>query len=81
METWRWQSTIKAKNGTEPARVSQTAVLPLPSPPPEWLGYQLAGEGAPCCGLGTVGTKLLEGGAPDPTLPAAIYQKLKITQE
>lgn len=44
-------------------------------------GHQLAEEDAPCCGHAAAGPRLLEGGAPDPTLPAAIYQKLKITQE
>lgn len=44
-------------------------------------GTRLAGEGAPCCRHAALGTQLLRGGAPDPTFPAAIYQKLKITQE
>lgn len=45
------------------------------------LGVPIGRGGSPSNGHGAVGTQLLEGGAPDPTLPAAIYQKLKITQE
>lgn len=59
---------------------------PPPHTPTEELGgkqlrVKLAGESAPCCRRAAAGTQLLRGGAPDPTLPAAIYQKLKITQE
>lgn len=61
--------------------MSQPPLPPFPSTLPRQLVAPVGREGAPCGGHTTAGTQLLEGGAPDPTLPAAIYQKLKITLE
>ena len=58
---------------------------PAPSAPTERLGEEPGGPagrgGCPLLWAQDCGYKAPEGGAPDPTLPAAIYQKLKITQE
>lgn len=62
--------------------ISQPPLPPFPSTLPGRLVAPVGREGAPCGGhAAAAGTQLLEGGAPDPTLTAAIYQKLKITLE